>query len=99
MVTSSGQARLPNCLHHFTVGVSTCPRWCLFHAHQNPVFVVTSFAKVSFAFGCLAQFSGVLLALVQVRFSGYAAGFGWLLCGLGFSNLALKRTAYSRRLP
>jgi hypothetical protein len=35
------------------------------------------------------SFSGVVLALVQVHFSGYAAGLGWLLCGLG-SNPAVN---------
>ena len=51
---------------------------------KNPVFVVANFSKVVFAFGFVPVTLGFVLALVQVRFSGYAAGFGWLLCGLGF---------------
>ncbi len=51
---------------------------------KNPVFVVASFSKVVLPLVLWLNFSGFVLALVQVRLSGYAAGFGWLLCGLGF---------------
>ncbi|MDD2609395.1 MAG: hypothetical protein PHX60_06810 [Giesbergeria sp.] len=51
---------------------------------KNPVFVVASFPKQVLPLVVWLNFSGVLLALVQARFSGYAAGFGWLLCGLWF---------------
>ena len=51
---------------------------------KSPVFVVASVSKVGFAFGFALGTFGFVLALVQARFSGYAAGFGWLLCGLGF---------------
>ena len=40
------------------------------------------------------NFSGVVLALVQVRLSSYAAVFGWLLCGLG-SNSAVNADGFA----
>jgi hypothetical protein len=70
-------------------GVSNCPRSCLFRAHQNPVFVVASVSKVGFTFGFVPGTFGFVLALVQVHFSGCAAGFGRLLRGLG-SNVAVN---------
>ena len=69
------------------LGVSTCPWLCLFQVHKNSIFVVASVSKVGFAFA-LGTF-GFVLALVQVRCSGYVAGFGLLLCGLG-SNVAVN---------
>ena len=51
---------------------------------KNQVFVCASVSKVGFAFGFALGTFGFVLALVQAHFSGYAAGFGWLLCGLGF---------------
>ena len=51
---------------------------------KNPVFVCASVSKVGFACGFVLGTFGFVLALVQVYFSGYAVGFGWLLCGLGF---------------
>ena len=51
---------------------------------KNPVFVCASVFKVGVSFGFALGTFGFVLALVQAHFSGYAAGFGWLLCGLGF---------------
>ena len=51
---------------------------------KNPVLFALVFPKKVLPLVLWLGFSGVRLVLVQVRFSGYAAGFGWLIHGLGF---------------
>ena len=53
------------------------------HASESG-FVCVNVSKVSLAFDFLPGTFGFVLALVQVRLSGYAAAFGGLVRGLGF---------------
>jgi hypothetical protein len=60
------------------------PTVVLIPSASKSIFVCVSVAKVGFAFDFALGTFGFVLALVQAHFSGYPAGFGWLLCGLGF---------------
>lgn len=66
-------------------------------AYSTPVKNSVSFAPVFLKWVLCLVFVpgtfGFVLALVQVHFFGYAAGFGWLVHGLG-SNAAVNADGF-----
>ena len=51
---------------------------------KNRVLLLLVFPKSVFSLVFWLGALGLVVALVQVRFPGYAVGFGWPLCGLRF---------------